>query len=123
MTKEVFLRLVSWLQENYHCGLVDWQHLENPQHRIGGLTFKITNSLQLSIKANESEDELGLIDYSVSLETPNCIRMTVTSVNFCAFESNAERVIEHIEQMLIQHSMELLPRRMIVYEARDYYYY
>lgn len=118
MTKEVFLELVRWLQENYHCGPVDWRHLENPQHRIGGLTFKITNSLQLSIKANESEDEMRSVDYSVSLETPNCVRMNVTSVNFCAFESNAERVIEHIEEMLIQHCMELLPSRMIVYQAR-----
>lgn len=117
MNNEVFFKLIEWLQDNYSPALISDTVYEND--KCVKLTCKLTQQVKLKVTARPSDEEVNLVGYTAALYSGSLDDIgDVTNINFCGFERNAIKVIETIEDMIVQHCMELLPRRMIVYEAK-----
>lgn len=117
MNNIVFFELLRWLQENY--GEISVSDVVYRDNMCIELWCGLTRQVKLKVTACPSDNEVSLVDYTAALYSGNLDDVgDVPNITFCAYERNAIKVIETIEDMIVQHCMELLPRRMIVYQAR-----
>lgn len=117
MNNIVFFELLRWLQHNY--GETSVSDVIYKDGVCVELWCKLTRQVKLKVTARPSDDEVNLVDYTAALYSGSLDDVgDVTNITFCGFERNAIKVIETIEDMIVNHCMELLPRRMTVYQVR-----